>query len=201
MTMNGGMYKNAFSCAIPGTEELGCEMAAALGALGGDWTLGLECLKHITPEHVARAKELEIPIEICVAETKDSIFIEAEVTTENGVGVARIEDFHSNIVYAAKDKEILFRKEKTAERHIVGCANPLFSYFLPMSRAYTLKMHTLKGSDTSAAGQTAPLPPISRPHIAAILLVKAHPRYVVSFPIAPAAQGQDRLCQFQYGPQ
>lgn len=35
MTMNGGMYKNAFSCAIPGTKELGCEMAAALGALGG----------------------------------------------------------------------------------------------------------------------------------------------------------------------
>ena len=29
--------------------------------------------------------------------------------------LARIEDFHSNIVYAAKDKEILFRKEKTAE--------------------------------------------------------------------------------------
>ena len=53
--------------------------------------------------------------DLCVAETKDSIFIEAEVTTENGVGVARIEDFHSNIVYAAKDKEILFRKEKTAE--------------------------------------------------------------------------------------
>lgn len=29
MEMNGGMYKNAFSCAIPGTEELGCQMAAA----------------------------------------------------------------------------------------------------------------------------------------------------------------------------
>ena len=40
MVMNGGMYKNAFSCAIPGTQELGCNMAAALGALGGDWTLG-----------------------------------------------------------------------------------------------------------------------------------------------------------------
>ena len=47
MVMNGGMYKNAFSCAIPGTEELGCEMAAALGALGGDWKLGLEVLKNI----------------------------------------------------------------------------------------------------------------------------------------------------------
>lgn len=116
MTMNGGMYKNAFSCAIPGTEELGCEMAAALGALGGDWTLGLECLKHITPGHVAQAKALEIPIEISVDETKDSIFIEAEVTTENGVGVARIEDFHSNIVYAAKDKEVLFQAERTAKQ-------------------------------------------------------------------------------------
>ncbi len=36
MTMNGGMYKNAFSCAIPGTEELGCEMAARL-AVTGRW--------------------------------------------------------------------------------------------------------------------------------------------------------------------
>lgn len=113
MTMNGGMYKNAFSCAIPGTEELGCEMAAALGALGGDWTLGLEVLKHITPEHVAKAKALSIPIEIGVDETKESIFIEAEITTTKGVGIARIEDFHANIVYAAKDNQVLFEAEKT----------------------------------------------------------------------------------------
>ena len=113
MTMNGGMYKNAFSCAIPGTEELGCEMAAALGALGGDWTLGLEVLKHITPEHVAQAKALSIPIEIGVDETKESIFIEAKITTTKGLGIARIEDFHTNIVYAAKDDAVLFEAEKT----------------------------------------------------------------------------------------
>ena len=28
MVMNGGMYKNAFSCAIPGTQELGCNKVA-----------------------------------------------------------------------------------------------------------------------------------------------------------------------------
>lgn len=112
MTMNGGMYKNAFSCAIPGTEELGCEMAAALGALGGDWKLGLEVLKNITPDHVAQAKALSIPIEIRVDETKESIFIEAEVTTTKGVGLCRIEDFHANIVYVAKDDEVLFQGEK-----------------------------------------------------------------------------------------
>lgn len=113
MVMNGGMYKNAFSCAIPGTEELGCEMAAALGALGGDWKLGLEVLKNINEDHVAKAKALSIPIEIQVDETKDSIYIFAEVTTTKGVGLCRIEDFHANIVYVAKDDEVLFETEKT----------------------------------------------------------------------------------------
>ena len=113
MVMNGGMYKNAFSCAIPGTEELGCEMAAALGALGGDWKLGLEVLKNINAGHVAQAKALSIPIEIEVDETKDSIYIYAEVTTTKGVGLCRIEDFHANIVYVAKDDEVLFEAEKT----------------------------------------------------------------------------------------
>ena len=113
MVMNGGMYKNAFSCAIPGTEELGCEMAAALGALGGDWKLGLEVLKNINANHVGQAKALSIPIEIEVDETKDSIYIYAEVTTTKGVGLCRIEDFHANIVYVAKDDEVLFEAEKT----------------------------------------------------------------------------------------
>ena len=112
MVMNGGMYKNAFSCAIPGTEELGCEMAAALGALGGDWKLGLEVLKNITPDHVAQAKAMDVPIEIQVDETKESIYIFAEVTTTKGVGLCRIEDFHANIVYVAKDDEVLFEAEK-----------------------------------------------------------------------------------------
>ena len=75
MVMNGGMYKNAFSCAIPGTQELGCNMAAALGALGGDWTLGLEVLKNITAAHVAEAKTLQIPMDIKADETtKGSAF-------------------------------------------------------------------------------------------------------------------------------
>ena len=87
MVMNGGMYKNAFSCAIPGTQELGCNMAAALGALGGDWTLGLEVLKNITAAHVAEAKTLQIPMDIKADETKEGIYILAEIRTSEGVGV------------------------------------------------------------------------------------------------------------------
>ena len=111
MVMNGGMYKNAFSCAIPGTEELGCEMAAALGALGGDWTLGLEVLKPITAQHVAQAKAL--PVTINVDETKESIYIYAEVKTSEGVGVCRIADFHANIVFVARNDTVLFEAAET----------------------------------------------------------------------------------------
>lgn len=113
MTMNGGMYKNAFSCAIPGTKEKGCEMAALLGALGGDWSLGLECLKNITEAHVKEAKELGIPVEIIVDESKENIYIQAEVRTQKGEGVVRIEELHHNITYVAKNNIVIQEKKQT----------------------------------------------------------------------------------------
>ncbi len=42
-----GLFKNAFSCTVPGTKEFGNEMAALLGAIGGDASLGLESLRKI----------------------------------------------------------------------------------------------------------------------------------------------------------
>ncbi|MDD4844948.1 MAG: L-serine ammonia-lyase, iron-sulfur-dependent, subunit alpha [Anaerotignum sp.] len=112
MNMNGGMFKNGFSCGIPGTKELGCEMAAALGAVGGKWQLGLECLKGVTEEQVQKAKAL--PVDILIAKEKDAIYIQAEVTTTRGIGIARIEDLHDRITYVARDDEVIFREEQTA---------------------------------------------------------------------------------------
>lgn len=114
LVLNGGLYKNAFSCMIPCTAEIGCEMTAVLGALGGDWHLGLECLAKITEEHVARAKAMKVPVEVIVDESLENIYISAEVTTTRGVGLCRIEDFHSNIVFVAKDDAVIFEAEKTA---------------------------------------------------------------------------------------
>ena len=115
MVMNGGMYKNAFSCGIPGTKELGCEMAALLGVFGAESGLGLECLKPVTQENADRAKASGIPVNISVDEKKDHIFIEAEVTTTEGIGFVRIEDLHDKIVLAAKDDQILFQEEAKPE--------------------------------------------------------------------------------------
>jgi len=111
--MNGGLFKNSFSCGIPGTNELGCKMAAALGAVGGKWDLGLECLKGINQEHVEKSKK--IPVAISIAEDKDTIYIQGEITTTRGVGIARIEGIHDNITYVAGDDEILFQTKKGVE--------------------------------------------------------------------------------------
>ena len=45
LRLNSGMYKNAFTCGIPGTSEVGNYYAAALGAVAADPKKGLECLE------------------------------------------------------------------------------------------------------------------------------------------------------------
>lgn len=44
LRLNSGMYKNAFTCGIPGSTQVGNLYAAALGATGADAQKGLECL-------------------------------------------------------------------------------------------------------------------------------------------------------------
>lgn len=112
--MNGGMYKNAFSCAIPGTKELGCEMAALLGAVCGDWTLGLECLKPVTEADADRVKGMGIDVTTAVDKSKEEIYILAEVKTDKGTGKALIEAKHSNITKVWKDGEVIFEAETKA---------------------------------------------------------------------------------------
>ena len=112
--MNGGMYKNAFSCAIPGTKELGCEMAALLGAVCGDWTLGLECLKPVTEADADRVKAMGIDVTTAVDKSKEEIYILAEVETDKGTGKALIEAKHSNITKVWKDGEVIFEAETKA---------------------------------------------------------------------------------------
>ena len=58
LRLNSGMYKNAFTCGIPGTERTGNLYAAALGAVGADPAKGLECLDGITEDQAGEAQAL-----------------------------------------------------------------------------------------------------------------------------------------------
>lgn len=58
LVLNSGMYKNAFTCGIPNSHEVGNEHAAALGYVAADASKGLECLEGVKPHHNQEAHAL-----------------------------------------------------------------------------------------------------------------------------------------------
>ncbi len=57
VSMNSGLYKNAYSCGIPGAEEVGAVFAAALGYAAGDPDKELESLSGITQADLVTARQ------------------------------------------------------------------------------------------------------------------------------------------------
>lgn len=114
---NGGMYKNAHACFIPGTGKLGSAMAALLGVVAGNSDLGLEALRNVTDKHV-RIAELMAErgmVTITPLDTEPDIYIRAEVETSLGQGVAVIKKRHTNFTYLEKNGEVLFDAGDEAE--------------------------------------------------------------------------------------
>ena len=58
LRLNSGMFKNAFTCGIPNSTEVGNCHAAALGACGADPDKRLECLDGITAEQAQAARNM-----------------------------------------------------------------------------------------------------------------------------------------------
>lgn len=112
LRLNSGMFKNAFTCGIPGSDEVGNAHAAALGALGADPDKGLECLDGITPEQARQAKEMVAAgkVRVEMAGISSRIFIEASVTTEEGEAAVTIRDAHTNIVRITENGRTVFEK-------------------------------------------------------------------------------------------
>ena len=68
VAMNSGMYKNAFTCGIPNSNEVGNVFSAALGFVAGNASKGLEALGGVTPEDNVTAagyiKEGKVTVEL-----------------------------------------------------------------------------------------------------------------------------------------
>lgn len=110
LQVNSGIYKNAFTCAIPGTGREGCQWAAALGALGGDPEKGLAALEGIGPAHVQQAQALidggRVAVE--VASVSPEILICAEVHTAGHWGRATIQGTHTGLTRLEQDGAVVF---------------------------------------------------------------------------------------------
>ena len=58
VVLNSGMYKNAYTCGVPNSDNYGILYAAALGYIAGDYSLGLESLKNVKEDDNLVAKKL-----------------------------------------------------------------------------------------------------------------------------------------------
>lgn len=113
--LNSGIYKNAFTCGIPNSNEVGNVFAAALGVVGGKYEKGLEALADITAEDNEVAKKLieEGKVQIKLDGITSDISIKARVKTESDDVSVVIKDTHTNIVKITHNNETVFVKEET----------------------------------------------------------------------------------------
>lgn len=119
VAMNSGMYKNAFTCGISNSNEVGNVFAAALGVVAGNADKGLESLADVTPEDNVKAQEMidqgKVTVELSGITSR--IFIEATVETEEDKAIVTIRDSHTNITkITVNDKvELETEDEKKTE--------------------------------------------------------------------------------------
>ena len=118
LRLNSGMYKNAFTCGIPGTSQVGNEYAAALGAIAADPKKGLECLDGITEDQVREAGQMiaDGKVRVSMSKITSRIFIEAAVTTDTGSSSVTIRDSHTNIVKIVENDRTILEKADEGEQ-------------------------------------------------------------------------------------
>ena len=122
VAMNSGMYKNAFTCGIPNSNEVGNIFSAALGVVAGDCEKGLEALANVTPADNITAKKLvdEGKIKVKLSGITSDIFIEATVKTPTDECTVTIKDSHTNIVRIVANGEVEFEAEAEEKENLDG---------------------------------------------------------------------------------
>ena len=125
VAVSANILKNGMGVGIPGTGMVGLPIAAALGAVCGDSSLGLEVLTRLTPADVARAKALVAAkaVSISVADTSHLLYVKATVSVDGHAvasaevdphAYAVIEDDHDRIVETSFANRILMSSESGA---------------------------------------------------------------------------------------
>lgn len=114
VALNSGMYKNAFTCGIPNSDEVGNVFSAALGVVAGNPDKGLESLETVTKEDNVKAQKLidEGKIKVVLDHIGSEITIDATVKTEKDECTVKIAGGHTDIYFIEKNGEILFEKER-----------------------------------------------------------------------------------------
>lgn len=117
--LNSGIYKNAYTCGIPNSDQVGNIFAAALGVVAGKADRGLESLEDVAEEDNKKAQKLidagKVKIEL--NKISSDIFIEAEISALEEKAIVKIEGTHTNIVEIVVNGKTIFTKELEKEEN------------------------------------------------------------------------------------
>ena len=127
VAMNSGMYKNAFTCGIPNSKEVGNVFAAALGYVTGNPDKGLESLANVTPADNVSAQRLidEGKITVALSGISSRIFMKATLETTESKVLLTIRDTHTNITKIVVNGETVLEAEEKDEEDTYGASGEI----------------------------------------------------------------------------
>ncbi|USD67879.1 L-serine ammonia-lyase, iron-sulfur-dependent, subunit alpha [Vibrio sp. SCSIO 43136] len=112
--VSDNLFKNSMGVFVPGTGKIGLPIAAASGAVGGDFEAGLEVLAKITPEDVEKAQAMIDAgnVEVSREKTNEFIYCRAEATLGDKSATITISGGHTLIVEKTLNGEVIFAADK-----------------------------------------------------------------------------------------
>ncbi len=123
MHCSGNIIKNVKGVTVPNSGGMkGIDVAAILGAVGGNADKALEVLEGITPEHIQRTRQL-MESHICscsLLENVANLYITAKVSKCGHYAAVTIVNQHTNITKIEKDGEILLEQALEGETEDAG---------------------------------------------------------------------------------
>lgn len=118
MNCSGNIIKNVMGVTVPNSGGMkGIDVAAILGIVGGNADKALEVLEEVTPEDIARTKEL-VEQRMCTCSLVDGVanlYIVAKVIKGSHYAEVTIINHHTNITKIVKDGEVLLDLPVEAE--------------------------------------------------------------------------------------
>ena len=120
---SGNIVKNVQGVTVPNSGGLkGVDVAATLGAVGGDAESGLEVLAGITEAHIEKSKRL-IDSGFCtcsLVDGKDNLYIRVTATSGKDTAVVVVSEKHTNIVYIEKNGKTLIDVKSSGVKNDTG---------------------------------------------------------------------------------
>ncbi|MDV3427926.1 MAG: L-serine ammonia-lyase, iron-sulfur-dependent, subunit alpha [Bacillota bacterium] len=117
LIISPNIFKNAMGVGIPNTDEIGINIAAALGVVHKGSEEQLNIFQNVTREDAASAKNLinDGKLTVELKDTDKKIYIEMVIKVKNQYSRVIIEDMHNKFVLLEKNDEILFSMDRCDE--------------------------------------------------------------------------------------